>query len=160
MSNFYSLTFLRVAPVWRFKAEVLLLLPLLLPFTLLCFKLSPFSKSFWHFCSYYLNVHQESCMINMPQRTRNAAPWPYSLSAYERLREMIHCAKWFQRYNISLQDLSPVGLFCLFYILVCHRLTLILNKWIKMDLPQILVCVTLLVNWAETFIMDALILKI
>lgn len=101
VSHFFSLTFLRVSTAGVFKIDILLLLLLLFPFSLLCFKLSLFSKVFGIFIVILMCI-KKVVWFNMLQMTKNATLCPYSLLAYERPRKIIHSAGWFQRYNIIL----------------------------------------------------------
>lgn len=90
--------------------------------------------------------------------TKNAALCPYSFSIHERLRKIIYSAELFQRFNIILQYLITVGAFmfvCLFIHSVCHRLTLTLNKWIKMDMLHISRLCDTLRKLGRTFVIDA-----
>lgn len=149
---------LRVCTARLFKVEVLLLLLSLFPFSLLCFKLSLFSKAFDIFIVIILMCITKVIWFNILQMTKNAALCPYSLSVHERLRKIIYSAELFQRCNIILQDLITVGLLCLFvylYILVYHRLTLTLTKWIKMDMLHISRLCNSLRELGRTFVMDA-----
>lgn len=166
VSNFFSLTFLRVPTAWILKVEVLLLLLLLFPFSLLCFKRALFSKAFDIFIVIILMCIKKVVWFNMLQMTKNATLCPYSLSAYERLRKIVHSAEWFQRYNIILHDMiTMVFFFCFFEggcCLLFYSDTASHLHWIsglQWTCSRFLVYVTLLVSWAETWIMNAFIVK-
>lgn len=101
VSNFFSLTFLRVPTAWVFKIDILL--------SLCCYFLLVSCASNFLFLVNYFGIFivilmciKKVVWFNMLQMTNNATLCPYSLLAYERLRKMIHCAGWFQRYNIIL----------------------------------------------------------
>jgi len=82
------------------------------------------------------------------------------VSADERLRKIIHSVEWFQRYNIILQDRITVGVFVCLFVLSKHSATgshLHRISGLKWTCSRFLVWVILLVNWAETLIMDALV---